>query len=155
MSAGDLWDTFDLDLWTGRLIHRHDDKKRHRRKGAVAGTKDPAPNGYHYISWNQRRILLHRAVFLWVYGVQPTNEVDHIDRRRANNCPFNLRLATRRGQALNSVIHFQALGVRQVSHRWYAYHSVNKRVLSVGGFDTEAEALAARKALVIAAQAFS
>jgi hypothetical protein len=155
MSAGDLWDNFDLDLWSGRLVFRHDDRKRHRRKGKIAGTKNPAPNGYHYISWNNRRILAHRAIFLWVYGVQPTNEVDHIDRVRNNNCPFNLRLSNRRGQALNSVIHFSALGVRQVKHKWYAYHSVNGRVLSVGGFDTEAEAVAARIALVTAANALT
>jgi hypothetical protein len=153
MSAGDLWDTFDLDLWTGRLFFRQDDKKRHRHKGRQAGTRIPAGNGYHYISWGQRRILAHRAVFLWIYGIQPANEIDHVDRVKTNNCPFNLRLANRRGQSLNSVVHFGAIGVRCLAGKWSAHHAVYGKQLSVSGFDTEAEALAARKALVIAANA--
>lgn len=94
-------------------------------------------------------------VYKWIHGVDPLGEVDHIDRNPANNSPFNLRLTTRRGNGMNSSIHLLAKGVYQCANgTWRACHVLNGRQLSVSGFVTEAEALAARRALVSACAHF-
>jgi hypothetical protein len=144
----------ELSLWTGQLFPRKNNTKRFWKIGKPIGTANPAPNGYHYVSFGGRRILSHRVVFKWVHGIDPLGEIDHIDRNKANNCPFNLRCLDRRGQSLNSSIHIGALGVsRQDNGKWRAHHCFNGKQLGIGGFATEAEAIAARKGLMLGLQA--
>jgi len=55
---------------------------------------------------------------------------------------------------MNSPIHILAAGTAFSQGKWIAYHALNGRQLSIGGFATEAEAYAARRALVYAASQF-
>ena len=154
ISNEDLWETMALDPLTGRLFPRFDCKKRSWKIDRQLGTTRPAGNGYHYISINGKRVLAHRLVFKWVHGVDPLSEVDHIDRNRANNSPFNLRLSSRRGQTINSPVHILAAGTAFSQGKWIAYHALNGKQFTIGGFTTEAEAFAARRALVYACAHF-
>jgi hypothetical protein len=152
VSTAELWDSMELCLWSGRLYPRRVDTKRHWRLNTPLGTTKPAANGYHYISYDGARILLHRAVFKWIHGVDPLGEIDHIDRNKQNNCPINLRYTDRRGQSINSPVHINALGVRQLPDgKWRAYHCAGGRQFSLSGLTSRDEALAARKAMVLVA----
>lgn len=154
ISCEELWETMALDPWTGKLFPRYNCPRRFWKVDREWGTSKPAGNGYHYVSINGKRVLAHRVVYKWIHGVDPLAEVDHIDRNRANNSPFNLRLSSRRGQTMNSPIHILAAGTAFSQGKWIAYHALNGRQLSIGGFATEAEAYAARRALVYAASQF-
>lgn len=58
------------------------------KPGRVAGyTKD----GYIYIGIDKKTYLAHRLAWLYVYGVWPKKQIDHIDGIRNNNKMANLR----------------------------------------------------------------
>ena len=49
----------------------------------------------------KKYLLLHRFVWFLKTGIEPTSEIDHIDRDPGNNQFFNLRLASRQQQNQN------------------------------------------------------
>ena len=53
------------------------------------------PSGYRRVGIYGREFAEHRLAWLFVYGVEPPNEVDHINGVRNDNRIVNLRLATR------------------------------------------------------------
>lgn len=57
-----------------------------RRVGKMNST-----NGYVYVSADGRVYRAHRLAWLYVYGVWPTEQLDHKDRNRENNAIRNLR----------------------------------------------------------------
>ena len=59
------------------------------RAGEVAGYPDG--HGYLIVSVDTKRIHVHRVVYAMTRGRWPENEVDHIDGRKSNNSPANLR----------------------------------------------------------------
>jgi hypothetical protein len=63
------------------------------RRGDIAGSV--GSHGYRQISIGRRLYLAHRLAFLWMTGPWPTDQVDHRDLGRANDCWENLREATR------------------------------------------------------------
>ena len=60
--------------------------------GRVAGTQ--THNGYKKISVNGKIYFSHRLAWLYVHGVWPKEQIDHIDGDRLNNRLGNLREAT-------------------------------------------------------------
>lgn len=82
-----------------------------------------------------------------IVGPVPAGYVrDHIDGNGWNNAPDNLRIVTRAANALNTN---KTSGVRRRSSgRWSAYITINQRQHSLGTFDTEEAARAARRAAV-------
>ena len=57
---------------------------------------------YCTVSIGGQRFACHRIIAALTTGVdRPDMEVDHVDRNRLNNHPFNLRWATRSGQMRN------------------------------------------------------
>ncbi len=58
-------------------------------------------NGYWVISVERHRDTGHRFAWLYMTGEWPENEVDHVDRDRANNRWENLRAATRQQNTWN------------------------------------------------------
>jgi hypothetical protein len=67
--------------------------------GDVAGMI--GSNGYRKIGINGRVYSAHRLAFLYMNGILPSNEVDHIDHNRDNNSWQNLREATRQANSMN------------------------------------------------------
>lgn len=98
----DLWEHFDLELWTGRLIRK-----------PIAGSTTKlgyfgriSSKGYVYGVFKGKSYYAHRLVWCWRYGSSPGSlEVDHVDRNRSNNTPFNLRLVPARLQARNTSVY--------------------------------------------------
>ncbi|TDR82188.1 HNH endonuclease signature motif containing protein [Paludibacterium purpuratum] len=67
--------------WLTRMGPRH--------PGEVAGTK--CRRGYLSICIHRKIYKAHRLAWLYVYGVWPSGQVDHIDNNKSNNAIANLR----------------------------------------------------------------
>lgn len=65
---------------------------------------------------------------------------DHIDQNPANNSRWNLRLATKRGQNLNRSLQ-AGKGIEKHGKKFRAYTSVDGKKVTLGTFETEAEAV--------------
>ena len=136
----------DTGLFTWRI------SRRKCRQGALAGAN--MPTGYRTIRLDDVLHLAHRLAWLYVHGVWPTNQIDHINGNRADNRLCNLREATNAENAQNrrkpkSKSGF--MGVRQENSKWLAEIKFNYKVIRLGLFDTPEEAyqtyLAAKQAL--------
>lgn len=109
-------------------------------------------NGYVQIGLYTKRYHAHRLAWLYVYGSWPPDELDHINRCRADNRITNLRLASRpeNNQNLglskrNSSGH---IGVcwKRVTGRWQARIMRDYQEVHLGYFGNVSDAVAARKA---------
>jgi hypothetical protein len=101
LSADRLREMLDYDPLTG--IFRW--KKRQRNNtcnvGQVAGTT-PNNQGYCRVALDGRQYRAHRLAWLHVYGEWPAQDIDHIDRNRANNAIANLRDVSNRRNSWNT-----------------------------------------------------
>lgn len=92
ITAERLRELYTYDCETG-VFRRRVKTSRHTVVGEAVGS--PSKNGYLRITVDGVRVLAHRAAMLYVYGVMPPDDVDHIDGSRQNNRIANLRHATR------------------------------------------------------------
>lgn len=118
--------------------------------GAAAGTCDI--RGYQIIRLDHTKYRAHRLAWLYVCGVWPTEELDHINRDRSDNRVANLRLASRPENSQNtSPKRSNTSGRKGVSWhartgRWRAHLTLNRRGIHLGYFRDINDAIAARKA---------
>ena len=104
-------------------------------------------HGYLRCLVDGKRYKLHRLAWLYVYGVWPTNEIDHINGIRDDNRILNLREATRAENSQNQS-HPQknnkcgVLGVwvDKNTNKFCAQIRVNGKKKWIGSFLTQAEA---------------
>ena len=141
---------FDYDPHTG-VFTRRVAVGRHGCHRALrkAGTKQNY--GYIVIAVDHRRYVAHRLAWLYVYGVWPNNDVDHINGDKGDNRIVNLRLATRSQNMQNVVKHKHnksgAKGVSWMNTRskWRAYIFVNYKQIHLGLFSSFTSAVKARE----------
>jgi hypothetical protein len=91
LTAERLRELLDYDPLTGVFVWR---KPRQRvRVGQVAGKVWADRNGIRYrvIGVEQVQYLAHRLVWLYVHGIWPAEQIDHIDHDGLNNAIHNLR----------------------------------------------------------------
>lgn len=122
-------------------------RKRGVTVGRIAG--NVGRYGYWYLVVNGKRYVAHRLIWLYVYGVWPTNCIDHINRNRIDNRIINLREATieqnRQNLGLDKA---NKSGFRGVSYdsknkKWRASISVKGRAKNLGRYaDKNSAALA-------------
>lgn len=109
--------------------------------GKVAGTD---LRGYVAINLDGFPRRAHRLAWLYVTGEYPADEIDHIDRNRANNRFENLRQATmpenQRNRAVNSNNQSGLKGAFVYHDRFEARIMVDKVTHKLGTFDTAQEA---------------
>lgn len=135
----ELWELFDYKPLTGQLV------RRVRVGRVLPGTPFGAlaANGYRHGSISNTHYYAHRLVYAWVTGTDPGElDIDHRDSNRDNNCFWNLRVCTRTQNNFNR----QAQGFVRQGGRYYAQICPgDRKVVSLGGYSTEAEAYEAYK----------
>ena len=143
-----LRDLLDYDHATGVFTRRV--------SRGVAAAGDVAGHihrrGYVRIRVDGALYAAHRLAWLYVYGVWPTQEIDHINRAKTDNRIANLRDVSRRENVLNvGIRRDNASGVTGVSWckrtgKWLSQIVVSGRSQHVGYFADFNEAVAARRA---------
>lgn len=105
------------------------------KAGSVAGHSDRS-RGYVDIRIDAKKYKAHRLAWLYVHGRWPEKLIDHINGVKTDNRLINLREASAAENAMNN----PSLGVYWCKRRraWRAF-------ISVGGFQSEQEALDARR----------
>lgn len=99
-------------------------------------------SGYCYFYVRGIRVWAHRAAWLYVTGVWPSDEIDHRDRDRSNNRWDNLREATRQQNSANfPVMANNKIGLKGVSlckatGRYRADITVSQKKFNLGRYDT-------------------
>jgi hypothetical protein len=137
--------TYDRD--TGEFRWRL--KRPRCTPGNIAGT--PSYHGYTVIKLNGVSYKAHRLAWLYETGDWPASELDHINRVRGDNRISNLRLATRflncQNRVKSKTAYSKHIGVSRSFNgkRWRAYIDFNGKRRALGVFDTETQALEARK----------
>ena len=141
-----LHEVLDYDPSTGICIWKINKGFRYI-KGKTAGWDD---NGYRRIEIDGRVYRAHRLAFMWMDGYFPENDVDHIDRNKANNKWDNLREASRSCNVINSKISIRnTSGITGITFsnqasKWQAYISIPKKLLHLGFFKKKNNAVMAR-----------
>ena len=93
----DILDYISYDPVSGQFTAIKDRGKI--KKGDKLGTK--TTNGYLVLGFRNKTQLCHRLAFLFMTGVFPELDVDHINGDRSDNRWTNLRQATRKQNSFN------------------------------------------------------
>jgi hypothetical protein len=115
----------------------------------IAGALDAS--AYRVIRVDKKLYKAHRLAWLYVYGVWPKHNIDHINRIRWDNRIINLRDADQSTNMLNaSISKNNKSGVKGVcwEHErqcWAASIKVCYKKIFLGRFGTKEEAIAARR----------
>ena len=134
-----------LKLFTyskGRLYYKISNSPR-VRVGQVAGTVKP--DGYVRVKINKKLYYLHRLIWLYHYGVWPT-EIDHIDRNPSNNAVENLREVSRSVNMRNTKLKrattskYKGVCWNARLNKWVAQATVDTKNVYLGVFTDEVEA---------------
>jgi hypothetical protein len=92
VTQAELHRLFDYSPKTGLLTRRISTGPR-SRAGQVVGTVMGA--GYLNVSISHEKFIVHRLIWLYVHGVWPPHDIDHINGVKTDNRLANLRLVTR------------------------------------------------------------
>jgi hypothetical protein len=135
---------FDYDPEQGVFIARIP------RRGVEIGEvcSGCAVNGYYLLTVDGEQILLHRLIWLYVYGKWPSKKIDHRDGNGLNNRIQNLRDVTqginvqnqRRARVDNRSTGLLGSYRRKDTGRFTSRIGIDGKSLSLGCFDTAEEA---------------
>lgn len=127
------------DLLSGRFFW-----KKYRSATATIGSEAGNTShirGYRVIKINKKPYLAHRLAWFYVYGVFPTNEIDHINGDTGDNRICNLRLATRsqnqqniRRALSNNICGLQGVSWNKSNKKWQARIRYLGKKTSLGCF---------------------
>lgn len=113
--------------------------------GTVAGT---FCEGYLQVQIDYRFYRAHRVIWLMVTGEWPTHNVDHRNRKRADNRWLNLREATplqnARNKSPSRANTSGVVGVSRAGRKWGAYIGLDNRIIHLGCFEAKDDAVEAR-----------
>lgn len=125
-------------------------KYSHAKIGDVAGWLNG--DGYRDIQIDCKTYRAHRLAWLYVHGVWPSDQVDHINRDRTDNRIENLREASNTENQRNASKPYTNtsghVGVawHKYTQKWRAYIRHDGKNLHLGLFTELEDAVAARKA---------
>jgi len=118
--------------------------------GNLAGSVDG--DGYLRVMALSRRYQAHRLAWLYMYGVWPEGQIDHINRIRTDNRIANLREVTNkqnhqnRSKPSNNTSGHSGESWYKRDSKWVAKITHNYKHTHLGYFENLEEAIAARKA---------
>lgn len=146
MTSEKLKELLHYDPETGVFIWKVD-RRGPAKAGTIAGRiKD---NGYRDISVYSKRYQAHRLAWLYVYGVWPKEQLDHINGLPDDNRISNLREATNAennqniGKYSNNTSGYIGVDRQHKTNKWRARIQVDRVPTCLGLFDTPEEAYAA------------
>ncbi len=118
--------------------------------GQSGDIKDTRVDGYQRIFVDGKRYLLHRIIWLFVYGEFPVYQIDHIDHNRSNNKLNNLREVTNSENAKNRSLASNntsgKIGIYRKKNGMYESSiKIDGKHIYLGTFSTENEAITVRK----------
>lgn len=120
-----------------------------RRKGGNRPCGWLRADGYRAVQLDGKTYLVHRVAWAMQTGEWPSEEIDHIDGRKAQNQWSNLREADRAQNAANTPLRSgNKTGVKGVHYdrktqSYRAQISVNMKKMNLGNFRKLADAAAA------------
>ena len=136
------------------LVEYNQDTGVFIRNGNIWGTTviDHRRGKYKYLrgTIDGKQQLLHRLAWLYVHGVMPDGEIDHLDGNACNNALKNLRVVTRQQNMDNKGAYSNnTSGVKGVSwnrqyNRWRAFINVDGKQVHLGVFLNKEDAISAR-----------
>lgn len=100
-------------------------------------------DGYVGITVNYKRQLAHRLAWLYVHGVFPPEDIDHVNLTRTDNRIANLRAATTTQNLANSPGKAKRAGLKGTRRNrkgWQAVISINGKGVPLGTYPTVEEA---------------
>lgn len=135
-----LKEILDYDALTGLFINKV--RRGNRSRGSVAGTAKA--EGYIQLQIDGEFYYAHQLAWLFIYGVWPTNQIDHINTIKHHNYIANLRDVNVRVNAENKIkaqrnnISSKLLGVSYDNRRnkFYARIHLSGKKKFLGYFDT-------------------
>ena len=142
VTAERLRELLSYDPFTGVFAWRN--AKGTARAGDKAGSVNG--DGYVYIRIDGRMYGAHRLAWLYVHGEFPANQLDHLDRDRANNALCNLQSVTclennqNRGLQRNNKSGYRGVSWDSRDGRWRAQIRANGKKQSLGYFGSAEEA---------------
>jgi len=83
---------------TGVFLNRIT-RSNQAKEGHQSGCVDQT--GYIYIYFKMTRLLAHRMAWMYMYGIEPDGQIDHINGDRTDNRIANLRVSTAHQNARN------------------------------------------------------
>ena len=128
-----LQEAFEYDHTTGLFTHKLRPSPR-VKVGQVAGSINR--NGYIQIRYDYYSYLAHRLAWKMHYGVDPTDLIDHKNRKRTDNRIANLRVATPLANRLNQ----ESKGYQERHGKFCARINKGTSYHWIGTFDTPEEA---------------
>lgn len=142
-----LREVFDYDSKTGNLIRKSKTSKKSRK---IAGR---ITHGYRQVMVDGKNYQAHILVWIYMTGVYPEPELDHINRIKDDNRFCNLREVTRSVNMRNTENpKTNKSGIKGVRwkpqrKRWIAEVKINGVQVQIGSFKEFDEAACARLAV--------
>jgi len=148
LTQSELKSIFHYNPTTGEFTRIKETSKNCPPVGSIAGTI--TCDGYLSVKVHGKQLLLHRAVFLYMNGRFPFDQVDHINHIRTDNRWSNLREIDGK---INT--HNQSLNIRNKSgitgvswckrsKKWHSQISYKRKGINLGYFDNFDDAVNAR-----------
>jgi hypothetical protein len=120
------------------------------RVGDVAGTS--GTRGYLQCNIDGKPYKLHRLAWLYVHGVWPTYQIDHINHNTADNRIANLRDVScahnhqNRNRRTKSASGYLGVTWHKRDRKWQAHIEVNSKPIHLGSYTSLTDAITARLA---------
>lgn len=125
-------------------------KIKHSRKTVIGKQAGSISHGYVLIRINGILYRAHRLAWLYMHGVWPSKNIDHINRQRHDNKFVNLRDVGQSENMHNAGMRsdswcYPGVDLHKVSQRWRSRITVAGKVHALGYFTTMQDAISARK----------
>lgn len=139
------WLNYDRDtgIFTVKKVPKHSSKK----VGDTVGSVDKQ-SGYFRIKFDSKPYQAHRLAWVYEYGVEPENMLDHINHNKLDNSISNLRDVTNQENLKNRPMQKNNVtgytGVNAYRDMWQAVIGIEGKTVHLGTFRTIEEAVQAR-----------
>ncbi len=143
-----LMGMFDYDDKKGRLLRRCFSNGLFIGLDVAGCDSD---NGYRYIEISNISYLEHRLIWVYVTGVWPSDQLDHINKNRADNRFSNLRQVNNSENQRNTTLRksntsgIMGVHVRSDNGKWSVRINHDGERYILGSFNDFFEACCARK----------